>query len=96
MFEVLAGKKVHFCAPTQAKHNPELKMMFKAYGYPDLVDYQGRPSMSIMIHVNSFRSAIAGKDPRAIERYLRERHIDCTMDEDFGRVAGLIHQNLSR
>lgn len=96
MFEVLAGKKVHFCAPTQAKHNPQLNMMFKAFGYPDLADYQGRPSMSIMIHVNSFRAAIAGKDPLAIERYLRERHIDCTMDEDFGRVAGLIHQYLSR
>lgn len=96
LFEVLAGRNVHFCAPTQAKHNPELEMMFKAFGYPDLADYQGRPSISIMIHVNEFRAAIAGKDPQAIERYLRERHIDCTLDEDFGRVAGLIHQNLTR
>lgn len=96
MFEVLAGKKVHFCAPTQAKHNPELNMMFKSFGYPDLAHYQGRPSMSIMIHVNAFRAAIADMDPRAIERYLRERHIDCTIDEDFGRVARLFHQSLSR
>lgn len=94
MFEVLAGKKVHFCAPAQAARDPQLKMMFQAYGYSDLGDYQGRPSMNIMIHANSFRAAITGMGQKEIERYLRERGIECTKDEDFARVAGLIRQYL--
>ena len=36
VFEVLAGKKVHFCAPAQANFDFMQKAMFKASGYPDL------------------------------------------------------------
>jgi len=94
MFEVLAGRKVHFCAPAQAAPDPGLRMMFQAYGYPDLAGYRGRPSMNILIHVNSFRAAVTGKDQKEIEGYLRERRIECTKDEDLVCVASLIRQYL--
>src|SRR5262245_60617882 len=94
VFEVLAGKKVHFCAPAQAEFDFKQKTMFKAAGYPDLAEYRGRPSPNILIHVKSFRSKVAGLNERDIEAYLREHRIECSKDEDFGRVAGFIHQYL--
>ena len=45
-----------------------------------------------MIHVNTFRPAIEGMGPDEIERHLRARNIECTKDEDYARVAILIHQ----
>jgi len=94
VFEVLAGKKVHFCAPAQAEFDFKQKTMFKTAGYPDLAEYRGRPSPNILIHVKSFRSKVAGLNERDIEAYLREHRIECSKDEDFGRVAGFIHQYL--
>jgi hypothetical protein len=94
VFEVLAGKKVHFCAPAQAQFDSRQKAMFKAAGFPDLAEYRGRPSPNILIHVKSFRSSVAGLSEPEIEAYLREHRIECSKDEDFGRVARLIHQYL--
>jgi hypothetical protein len=94
IFEVLAGKKVHFCAPAQAEFNSTQKAMLKASGYADLAEYRGRPSPNILIHVKSFRSSVAGLSEREIEAYLREHRLECSKDEDFGRVARLIHQYL--
>jgi hypothetical protein len=94
IFEVLAAKKVYFCAPAQAEFDFMQKALFKAHGYADLADYRGRPSLSIQIEVNSFRSRVAGLSEAEIEAYLRNEHIDCTKDEDFGRVARLIRQYL--
>jgi hypothetical protein len=59
-----------------------------------LAEYRGRPSLNILVHVNSFRSSVAGLSEREIDGYLREHGIDCSKDEDFGRVARLIHQYL--
>jgi hypothetical protein len=94
VFEVLAGKKVHFCAPAQAEFDLMQKAMFKASGHDDLAEYRGRPSPNILIHVKSFRSSVAGLSQQDIEAYLRERGIKCSKDEDYGRVARLIHQYL--
>jgi hypothetical protein len=94
VFEVLAGKKVHFCAPAQTEFDLTQKEMLKASGYADLAEYRGRPSPNILIHVKSFRSSVAGLSERDIEAYLREHAIECSKDEDFGRVARLVHQHL--
>lgn len=94
VFEVLAGKKVHFCAPAQANFDFMQKAMFKASGYPDLAEYRGRPSPNILIHMKSFRSGVVGLSEREIEVYLREHGLECSKDEDFGRVARLIHRYL--
>jgi hypothetical protein len=94
VFEVLAGNKVHFCAPAQSQFDSGQKEMFKAAGYPDLAEYRGRPSPNILIHVKSFRSNVAGLSERGIEAYLREHRVECSKDEDFGRVARLVHQYL--
>jgi hypothetical protein len=94
VFEVLAGKKVHFCAPAQAQFDSRQKAMFKAAGYPDLAEYRGRPSPNILIHVKSFRSNVVALSEREIEAYLREHRIECSKDADFGRVARLVHQYL--
>lgn len=94
VFEVLAGKKVHFCAPAHKEFDSMQKAMFKASGYADLAEYRGRPSPNILIHVKSFRSSVAGLSERDIEAYLREHRIECSKEEDFGRVARLIHQYL--
>jgi hypothetical protein len=94
VFEVLAGKKVHFCAPAQAQFDSVQKAMFQARGHADLAEYRGRPSPNILIHVKSFRSSVAGLSERDIEAYLRGHGIECSKDEDYGRVARLIHQYL--
>jgi hypothetical protein len=94
IFEVLAAKKVYFCAPAQAEFDFMQKALFKAHGYADLADYRGRPSQSILIQAKWFRSSIAGLSEQEIEAYLRQEHFDCTKDEDFGRVARLIRQYL--
>jgi hypothetical protein len=70
------------------------KAMFKASGYPDLAEYRGRPSPNILIHMKSFRSGVVGLSEREIEVYLREHGLECSKDEDFGRVARLIHRYL--
>jgi hypothetical protein len=94
IFEVLAGKKVYFCAPAQAQFDSTQKAMLEAAGYPDLAEYRGRQSPSILIHVKSFRSSVAGLNEREIEAYLREHRVECSKDEDFSRIARLIHQYL--
>ncbi len=94
LFEVLAGQKVHFCAPAQAERDFITKVLMKDLGYADLAEYRGPPSPNVLIHVNSLRSSVAGLTEREIEIYLRKNGIRCSKREDFGRVARLIHQYL--
>jgi hypothetical protein len=95
VFEALVAEKLHFCAPAQAKFDAGLQAQMKAAGYEDLAHYRGRPGLSITIHVNGFRASVAGLGEREIEAYLREHGLECTKDEDFARVARLIHRYLA-
>lgn len=95
VFEALVAEKLHFCAPAQAKFDAELQAQMQAAGYGHLAHYRGRPGLNIIIHVNGFRTSVASLSEREIESYLRKHRIECSKDEDFPRVARLIHRYLA-
>lgn len=95
MFEVLAGRKVYYCAPPAVQPDMMTRALLKAHGREDLAHYAGRPSQNIMIAVKGFKYQVRGLNEAEIEKYIRDDYLKCSVDEDYPRVAGLIHRYMS-
>lgn len=96
MFEVLAARRVSFCAPAKARFDAAQRAMFKAAGYEHLAHYRGRPSPNVMIHVKALRSRIANLGEQEIEKHFRTNGIACSREEDYRRVARLTFRHLQQ
>jgi hypothetical protein len=99
IFEVLAAKTVHFCAPAAHKWSlPEkwrLKLAAKdETSGEEFGSYRGRPSANILITVKQFQGDVTGLNERQIHEYLVKKEIECTKASDLARLANLIHRYL--
>ena len=99
IFEVLAAKTVHFCAPAAHKMSLANKWMFK-WALDDQTraeeagSYRGRPSPSILITVKQFQHDVTGLSECQIHEYLVKNGIECTKGSDLARLSNLIHRYL--
>lgn len=97
IFEVLAARKVHFCAPEAVRWGMVDKVMLKwalngedSVQAEELSAYQGRSSLNILIQVNEFKRGVTGLSESEIYTYLIENGLECTKTSDFRRLANLI------
>jgi hypothetical protein len=99
IFEILAAKTVHFCAPAAHKMGLEGKWRLK-WALDDQTraeeagSYRGRPSPNILITVKQFQDDVTGLSERQIHEYLVKNGIECTKASDLARLANLIHRYL--
>lgn len=99
IFEILAAKTVHFCAPAERKMSLEGKWILK-WALDDQTraeeagSYRGRPSPNILITVKQFQHDVSGLSERQIHEYLVKNGIECTKASDLARLANLIHRYL--